>query len=80
MIMLASMPILRAKVKDDVNIAGIVKGKFYVVVGSVVKQLPDKETKEKKNHDQIVLISDNGTWIEIYPGRCIFELLSPFKE
>ena len=78
MINLASMPVLSAKISNAVNVKDVDFNKFYPVVATVTKQLENKDTHEKKFHDQIVIISDAGHWLEIYPGKCSFKVLSPF--
>jgi hypothetical protein len=80
MITLAPMPVLKVKLHTDLDIKGIDHNKYYPVVGTIMKMLPEKDNPSvKRAHDQIVIISDTGKWLEIYPGHCDFSVIEPFK-
>lgn len=72
MISLNSRLVLVVKYKGEKPIAGVDSQKTYPVVAATSTKLYDEATKSWKQHDQIVIISDNGTWINLYPGKCTF--------
>ena len=77
MIHIVEMPILKVRYVNNTDISGIDKEKQYPVIATVTKHLDDKaDPKKKRQHDQIVIIDDNGTWRELYPSHCKFFMMA----